>query len=198
MRQNGWLAPDKLDTPTTGTSSNGFQINEQQVAVPMAIQAMPAAQLPPYGGFVQPPVNAFNTYNPTSNALDFSTWFNSPSTDQPPQSLDGALASAPTPTSRPQYPFASASVTSPTQTATPSSSEFLRQLLSHQQYQSQAGDIPDITSTTGLASDQTYLGTNWNDSTTAQDILSNFDFSIEAFNAMLKSSTAEADQFATM
>jgi hypothetical protein len=191
MRQNGWLADEKLDSPSSTTSRiqssdirNTPQPSPATFAPPRAGQSASQVGMPQAAPLYQP-------HNPTSSALNFSTWFNSPPTDQAPQSLDSILYSINEPQHNPLYPFANASLQSPAQSTTPSSHDFLRQLLSQQQYQSQGHEYSDP-SNLPRPPDLGY-NPNWNEPVSTTEILSNFDFSIEAFNEMLKSSAAEAE-----
>lgn len=191
MRQNGWLSQEKVDSPSSSTSRiqssdvrNTPQPSSATFAPTQAGQPANQVGMSQAGPHYQP-------HNPTSSALNFSTWFNSPPTEQAPQSLDSILYSINEPNNNSMYPFANASLQSPTQSATPSSHDFLRQLLAQQQYQSQGLDYSDL-SNMPRPPDLGY-NSNWNEPVSTTEILSNFDFSIEAFNEMLKSSAAEAE-----
>lgn len=192
MRQHGWLPQEKTDSPTPATRIQSSDIR----SVPQMQQTPPQGVTNALQTTLTQPPTAYQTYNPTSSALNFSTWFNSPPAEHQHSSIDTILSSINEPTNHAgMYPFANASLQSPPQTgATPSSSDFLRQLLAQQQYQSQGFDFQNGSST-GLqgAPDINYTVGNWSDPATTTEILSNFDFSIEAFNEMLKSSAAEAE-----
>lgn len=191
MRQNGWLAHDKITphpSPSTRVPSSDVRTTphlSQGLYVPPQIAPTAQSSLS-----TTTPVHA----NPpgTLSALNFSTWFNSPPAENPPQSLDGVISSINESSTNSLYPFAHANIQSPTQGATTSSSDFVRQLLSQQQYQGQGSEYSDL-SMIPKAPDLNYNVANWSDTVSTSEILSNFDFSIEAFNEMLKSSAAEAE-----
>lgn len=190
MRQNGWLAQEKIDSPASSTRIQSSDV--RSTPQPQAPLASPYVGQVAAQQALAPHAPTYQAYNPNSSALNFSTWFNSPPADQPPQSLDSILSSINEPHSSSLYPFANASLQSPPRNATPSSSDFLRQLLSQQQYQSQGFEYTDMSSTQ-RPPDLNYNVSNWSEPVSTTEILSNFDFSIEAFNEMLKSSAAEAE-----
>lgn len=189
MRQNGWLAHENIESPTSSTrfrSSDVRLTHSMALASPLSMSAPSQTHRPQAAGH--------QTQNPAAGALNFSTWFNSPSAEQYQPSLDSILSSINEPGQNSLYPFANASQQTPPQSATPSSSDFLRQLLAQQQYQNQGFDYQVMPTAAQGAPDIHYNVGSWSDPTSGtSEILSNFDFSIEAFNEMLKSSAAEAE-----
>lgn len=191
MRQNGWLGQDKLSPQPPQVSRVHSSDIRSTPQIPQALYT--PSQYAPLAHSPLPSSTSVHAH-PTGSlsALNFSTWFNSPPAEHLPQSLDGIVTSINESSTNSMYPFAHANIQSPIQGATPSSSDFVRQLLSQQQYQGQGLENSDLSMVT-RAPDLNYNIANWSDTVSTSEILSNFDFSIEAFNEMLKSSAAEAE-----